>query len=1473
MPHALYEETHRKGGEGADRYTALDEAACAAAARSLAGKYPTYYEMVHEVDGDARVPHARFPCTRVDGARGLVEVPVPYRLSVVLAVTARPSASEDPARTGARGCGPVAISAAAVSRVVERVVLPRLRKMLKMSADESIPPFGESLHVCEGMRLSSRWTPADARTTVARIFVYNCAVRDRAARLLGYAAASLNTTHAYMGRWETVCDPRAKSETYAKAFKATVAKALANRRRRHGCAVRRGDGDDGDGGGRDDEGCDPCSRGAREDATDKLGRGALGKEETNEFQISCQLGTSYLDKDRDPDADYGAWGGFSFRLPSGTGTPSPRIAYLGDFHISVPSGLGALTVIDNIPAPSKQLSFDGEMASVHHDPRKRGGFPRATEHPCTCVAVVCTTTVGAAITDRAVHMFTIQPCGTPADLMSSSPIAQLHSQTPQDRWIRSGNATVHVFDSAQRALPEDAGDEARHTAVMRDSAALAVAVFGFMRDERPHVIVSHNGHGFDFPYLWRLVQFYGDVPLAQTMFMTPWLGRPVEFRYDGFGRWMDAVDTLQNRRQGDHGGFPFRVRAGIGCVNLDTCVSARAFLPKQTSYKLDALATSIVGVGKIGVGGAEVTTAWLAGDVLGVCAYCVVDTVITADLAYAMDVLNRSEGLSGVCGSLDAQICSEATTAQRKIVAANAYLNLKNEMVCGSSEHPWGDLNGYQYEGGVVGQPRVGLPRKGLYTLIDFNSLYPHVQMSYNLGLSTITSLGEITDAGLDVGDFDRHTVEIRVPADHDTYMRAKRARKTNPKHNTMHTVAVDVYVRRRDRGPPPNMNAIFNRVMIENRSKARKELKAAKKRLASLPEGHPDTTRLLSIIPVLQGTQLGYKVLGNSGYGFLAAEGSPMQCTVLAALVTMLGRKATLMTATIVCNPDVFGGLARVGPMILRDGATVGHMVADAAPPLRDLHHALLIHEALRRGLCAELSLDGRIVGCDSHEEDLLSPEEAGVVMGAVRESMGVSDATSDTAVLISIMEVVVESEGARTREPDACPKDEYMDTDSLFMRIPDPLIPLCIRHVTRLRMAWGILVAWAMVWRQVHHPYFAGTTLLMDPELIMRFFLTQPGVAKRYYCVGAEPANYRSWYGKGRYDKTMGMATIRGDCTPLLRELLEELKLDSTFLAGDGCEENVKRILVNVYAQLLHAATLPPAAHTCDMLSSTECGCGAAADPKYRSLDHFVKMQTLRDGGAQNQVITSMHRAASLDEIANGRAVTYMCENDAGVVTPVTVKGPTPVTRSLSRLYAVTNEPPMRGSTSRFVQVTQMHGATAKRAFHQQYPDPHMKSARSGGKTSYSIKLPGGISSGVYAWETTLVEQCMAASSADECPRINYAAYVIQMLNAVVSTSAHLIDPVVTVRLTAHVADLLRHAQTQHWHHAPLERVRASLFEFLDGVRVDRPTPPITEFLKRGTHGAGGAANVQRRKRKTSTVKPPPSKRTTQTSLTDFF
>ncbi len=263
--------------------------------------------------------------------------------------------------------------------------------------------------------------------------------------------------------------------------------------------------------------------------------------------------------------------------------------------------------------------------------------------------------------------------------------------------------------------------------------ALLSRLFAQLGTWDPDVIVSHNGWGHDIDVLLNRC-----VELKVSMWSK--IGRRRQMKLPSASQFGNGKDWAI-------------AQALEGRILCDTCLSAKDFLSRETTYSLTNLAKTQLKVDHVEIEPVDVPQYCKTGKhVVHLAKHTLHDAQVVQCLMFKMQVLPLTKQLTNIAGNLWGRTLKGNRAERNEYLLLHEFHQLKylvpekrnakqrNEELFGEDGGPdgaGGSNNKAKYSGGLVLEPKKGL-YDSFILLLDFNSLYPSLIQEYNLCFTTM---------------------------------------------------------------------------------------------------------------------------------------------------------------------------------------------------------------------------------------------------------------------------------------------------------------------------------------------------------------------------------------------------------------------------------------------------------------------------------------------------------------------------------------------------------------------------------------------------------------------------------------------------------------------------------------------------------------------------------------------------------------
>ncbi len=384
-------------------------------------------------------------------------------------------------------------------------------------------------------------------------------------------------------------------------------------------------------------------------------------------------------------------------------------------------------------------------------------------------------------------------------------------------------------------------------------ASLLKGFAAWIQKTDPDCIHHYNGDQFDWDYLFERAQRCG-----------------IMGTFSKISRLVNFSCTIENDKfsSGAYGDNEFRRVRIPGRLNLDLLIFVKRGNETYDNYKLDTIATYKLGEHKDPVTPKMILAAYAsqnAHDVAVVGKYCIQDTVIVQKLSDKLTELTQMMEMSNITSVPVSYLYEKG----QQIKVYSLIMKRAQQLGFRVPDNVDGKPGDATFKGALVIEPEVGSYWTPV-AVLDFASLYPSIQMAYNICYSTLVMeakyakcLGVVYES-------------ISWKEDDGREMSFSYAQKTA------------------DGQPAVSVIPTLQRELVQARKAVKKERDmVVKPQLAALKEakGSPAEIAELELkVRVLTGRELAIKVSMNSIYGFTSAF--KLNCMSLAASVTAKGRE-----------------------------------------------------------------------------------------------------------------------------------------------------------------------------------------------------------------------------------------------------------------------------------------------------------------------------------------------------------------------------------------------------------------------------------------------------------------------------------------------------------------------------------------------------------------------------------------------------
>ncbi len=270
--------------------------------------------------------------------------------------------------------------------------------------------------------------------------------------------------------------------------------------------------------------------------------------------------------------------------------------------------------------------------------------------------------------------------------------------------------------------------------------ALLSRLFAQIGTWDPDVIVSHNGWGHDVDVLLNRC-----VELKVSMWSK--IGRRRQMKLPSASQFGNGKDWAI-------------AQALEGRILCDTCLSAKDFLSRETTYSLTNLAKTQLKVAHVEIEPVDVPQYCKTGKhFVCLAKHTLHDAQLVQCLMFKMQVLPLTKQLTNIAGNLWSRTLKGNRAERNEYLLLHEFHQLKylvpekrnakqrNEDLFGGEDggpDAAGSNNKAKYSGGLVLEPKKGL-YDSFILLLDFNSLYPSLIQEYNLCFTTMDWTKSVT--------------------------------------------------------------------------------------------------------------------------------------------------------------------------------------------------------------------------------------------------------------------------------------------------------------------------------------------------------------------------------------------------------------------------------------------------------------------------------------------------------------------------------------------------------------------------------------------------------------------------------------------------------------------------------------------------------------------------------------------------------
>jgi DNA polymerase delta subunit 1 len=386
-------------------------------------------------------------------------------------------------------------------------------------------------------------------------------------------------------------------------------------------------------------------------------------------------------------------------------------------------------------APMRILTTDIECAG------RPGTFPEAEKDPVICIGNLVNVKgagekLAAEVRSRAIRVDKLNP----RVKEDSKKLTQMERAAA---FSEGAYVIMHLRKINPDKMPTD---RECYMFAFDTEEELLLGYSSFIRWLRPEIVLSWNGHSFDFPYLIQRARH---------------LGIEEEFCNTGDVRhpWRIVKSSFSNKAYAERSGYEV-IYPGTTFYDV-MLVDQREV--KRRSYTLNSVAADVVGKTKEDLHYSLITPRFngTVDEWTSVCSYCLIDCARTFEVCYALLYIGRYLALSSVSGCslyiLMARgviarsymmVCRKAeqlgyvvdfkpkaaASAKKKRAEGNQ-ADFEMMMLDDDDDDGGGDDDDEKYEGAHVFRTLSGY--YFLLATLDFASLYPSIMQAYNLCVSS----------------------------------------------------------------------------------------------------------------------------------------------------------------------------------------------------------------------------------------------------------------------------------------------------------------------------------------------------------------------------------------------------------------------------------------------------------------------------------------------------------------------------------------------------------------------------------------------------------------------------------------------------------------------------------------------------------------------------------------------------------------
>lgn len=266
---------------------------------------------------------------------------------------------------------------------------------------------------------------------------------------------------------------------------------------------------------------------------------------------------------------------------------------------------------------------------------------------------------------------------------------------------------------------------------------LLCGFINLLRDERPNVLAGYNILMFDIPYVTKRCERYGMLE---------------EFQLAGFNRISPAQQKTIKWSSSAYKNQEYIFIDWEGILIIDLLPIIRRDY-KLANYKLDTVATTLIGAEKDPVGYKEIFRAYRERKMARVGKYCVQDSNLCVDIMNHIHCWITLAEMSVVC---KVSMFSSYTQGQQLKIYNQVYAHCLRKNIIVTSNGSSDFTNHQRYVGGYVMDPIPG--RYDMVCPLDFCSLYPSIIIAYNICYSTfVPHNSNVPDSHCQIFEWEDH--------------------------------------------------------------------------------------------------------------------------------------------------------------------------------------------------------------------------------------------------------------------------------------------------------------------------------------------------------------------------------------------------------------------------------------------------------------------------------------------------------------------------------------------------------------------------------------------------------------------------------------------------------------------------------------------------------------------------------------------